>query len=482
MGEQDAILVVDADPETALHLSDFLEREGYSVAVAATGGEGLRRVRQERFALLLIDLELPDIDPTLLVTEAGRVEAPPEVIVVTGRATVDSAIQAVESRSAGYVVKPVDLVRLGAIVARVFERRRLALDNARLNAELTERLAESEAPAANSATGSPTPGVHEAPRRICPRLAPLLRAHTSAAHLAELATGQLVPAAAYHVPKEYLPTLSSTPLPLKEQGFFLPLWADRRPVFTDDVARDARFTHAMFRSFPHQSGLLLPLIVDDEVIGGFYLVWWTARRFLSERTLRGLERVSERVGFSLHTPRLYEQAERNQRRLEVLNEVSRRLAAAHDPQEVLTIIVNEAARLVGAEAAGIRLLEGDDLVVGARTESAAAVMARPRLKGGESLTGVGVARGGPVRVAALAADPRYDPAHKQGALERGYRGFIGVPLKAHGHTVGTLNVFTRGARRFLPDETALMAALADQAALAIDKSRLLHQTEEGRAL
>jgi PAS domain S-box-containing protein len=482
MGEQDAILVVDADPEAALHLSDFLEREGYSIAVAGTGGEGLRRVRQERFALVLIDLELPDIDPTLIVTEAGRVEAPPEVIVVTGRATVDSAIQAVESRSAGYIVKPVDLVRLGAIVARVFERRWLALDNARLNAELTERLAESEALAAISATVSSTLDVHEALRRICRELAHLLGADTSAAYLHELATGQLVPAAAYHVPKEYLPTLSSTPLPLKEQGFFLPLWADRRPVFTDDVARDSRFTHTMFRSFPHQSGLLLPLIVDDEVIGGFYVVWWTMRRRFSERDLQRLERVCEQVGFFLRNARLYEQVERNQRRLEVLNDVSRRLAAAHDPQEVLTIIVNEAARLVGAEAAGIRLLDGDELVVGARTDSASSVMSRPRLKVGESLTGLVVARGEPVVVEDLTADTRYDSAHKQAALARGYRGFIGVPLNAHGRTVGTLNVFTRGARRFLPDEVALLSALADQAALAIEKSQLLHETQEGRAL
>ena len=482
MGEQDAILVVDADPEAALHLSDFLEREGYSVAVAATGGEGLRRVREERFALVLIDLELPDIDPSTILTEAARAEVPPEVIVVTGRATLDSAIRAVESRSAGYVVKPVDLSRLGAIVARVFERRRLAQDNARLNAELTERLAESEALAAISATVSSTLDVREALRRICRELARLLGSDTSAAYLHELATGQLVPVAAYHVPKEYLATLSSTPLPLKEQGFFLPLWAERRPVFTDDVARDARFTHAMFRSFPHQSGLLLPLIVDDEVIGGFYLVWWTTRRRFSERDLQGLERVGEQVGFFLRNARLYEQAERNQRRLEVLNDVSRHLAAVHDPQEVLTIIVNEAARLVGAEAAGIRLLDGDDLVVGARTESAATVMARPRLKVGESLTGLVVAGGEPVVVEDLAADTRYDPAHKQGALAQGYRGFIGVPLNAHGHTVGTLNVFTRGARRFLPDEIALLSALADQASLAIEKAQLLRGTEEGRAL
>src|SRR5262249_10637324 len=355
MGEQDAILVVDANPEAALLLSDFLEREGYSVAVAATGGGGLRRIRQERFALVLIDLELPDIDAAVLVTEAGRVEAPPEVIMITGRATLDSAIRAVEIRRAGYIVKPVDLSRLGAIVERAFERWRLARDNARLNAELTERLTESEALAAISATVSSTLDVREALRRICRELAHLLGADTSAAYLHELATGQLVPAAASHVPKEYLATLSSTPLPLREQGFFLPLWAERRPVYTDDVARDARFTHAMFRSFPHQSGLLLPLIVDDEVIGGFYLVWWTARRLFSERDLRGLERVSEQVGFFLRTARLYEQAERNQRRLEVLNEVSRRLAAAHDPQEVLTIIVNEAARLVGAEPPALRL-------------------------------------------------------------------------------------------------------------------------------
>src|SRR5262249_7112944 len=218
MGEQDAILVVGADPEAALLLSDFLEREGYSVAVAANGGEGLRRIRQERFALVLIALELSDIDPAVLLTEAERVEAPPEVIMITGRATLDSAIRAVETRSAGYIVKPVDLSRLGAIVERAFERWRLARDNARLNAELTERLTESEALAAISATVSSTLDVREALRRICRELAHLLGADTSAAYLHELATGQLVPAAAYHVPKEYLATLSSTPLPLKEQG------------------------------------------------------------------------------------------------------------------------------------------------------------------------------------------------------------------------------------------------------------------------
>ena len=482
MGEQDAILVIDHDPDAALLLSDFLEREGYAVAVARTGAEGLRLIRRDAFALVLLELDLPDADGASLMREAGRMDTPPEIIVVTGRATLDSAIQAVESRSAGYILKPIDLPRLGGIVARVFDRRRLAQDNARLQAELAERLGESEALAAISATVSSTLDVREALRRICRELVRLLSADTAAVYLQDLGSGRLVPTAAYHVPREYMETLSSMPLPLKEQGFFLPLWQERRTVFSDDVARDPRFTHAMFRSFPHQSGLLLPLIVEDEVIGGFYIVWWTTRRSFSERELRGLDHVCEQVGFFLRNARLYEQAKRNQHRLEVLNDVSRRLAAVHDPEEVLTVIVNEAARLVGAEAAGLRLIEGDDLVVGARTESAAGVMARPRLKVGESLSGVVVAAGEPLVVEDLAEDTRHDPAHKRTALEQGFRGFIGVPLRAHGRTVGTLNVFTKGARHFLPDEVALLSALADQASLAIDKARLLREAEEGRAL
>src|SRR5438093_2613401 len=211
MGEQDAILVVDADPEAVLLLSDFLEREGYSVVAAATGGEGLRLLRQRAFALVLLDLNLPDVDGTVLMREAGRVEAPPEVIVVTGHATLDSAIQAVESRSAGYILKPVDFTRLGAIVARVFGRRRLAQENTRLHAELAERLAESEALAAISATVSSTLDVREALRRICRELVRLLGADTAAVYLQDLASVSLVPTAAYHVPRQYPQTLSSPP-------------------------------------------------------------------------------------------------------------------------------------------------------------------------------------------------------------------------------------------------------------------------------
>ena len=178
----------------------------------------------------------------------------------------------------------------------------------------------------------------------------------------------------------------------------------------------------------------------------------------------------------------YGQAEHERRRLEVLYDVTRRLAALHETDELLSLIVHEAARLLGVEAAGMRFVEGDDLVVAARTESAAALMSRPRLKSGESLSGLVVATGEPVAAEDLGEDVRYEPAHKQAALAQGFHSFLGVPLRSQGRLIGTLNVYGKRPCRYGPDEISLLSAFADQAVLAIEKARLLREAEEGRGV
>jgi PAS domain S-box-containing protein len=347
---------------------------------------------------------------------------------------------------------------------------------------LTEQLQESEALLAIARASSSTLDVREALRRICRELTGLIGADTGAVYLHDAPSGQLVPFAGYHIPKEMLTTLLEMPLPLREQGFHLPLWKEQRGVTTDDVAQDPRFRHAAFRSFHHQSGLLLPLILDDEVAGAFYLVWWTARRRVTDHEMSLMETAASQAAGLLRHARLFEQAGREQRRLNVLYDLSRRLAAVHDTDALLALIVDEACALLGAEAAGIRLVEGDDLEVAARTESAAALMSRLRIRVGESLSGRVVAAGEPIVVEDLLADTRYDPASKGAALAQGFHGFLGVPLRIHSQVIGTLNVYTKGHRRFTADEVSLLSALADQAALAIHKARLLGEAEASRHL
>lgn len=482
MPADDVVLVIDDDREVARALHTFIEKEGFEVAVAHTGASGLGRIREGGVGLVLLDLRLPDMGGVEIMRAALGVPAPPEFVIVTGHATLDTAMEAVEGSATGYLPKPVDFSRLGTIVRRVIDRRRLMRENTRLQRELAERLAESETLAAIAGAVSSTLDVPEALRRICRELARLLGADSASAYLLDPATDQLVPTAGYHAPKEHLAALATMTLPAREQSFFQPLWHERRVLYTDDVPGDPRFRDEAFRLFPHQSGLLLPLTTGDEVVGGFYIVWWTARRSPTARELHLLDRVSAQVGLLLRNARLYEQAERNQHRLAVLNEVSARLAAVHEPEEVLSLIVNEAARLLRAEAAGIRLLEGADLLVGARTESAAALMSKPRIKAGESLSGRVVSTCTPLVVKDLAADTMHDPVHKRAAIEHGYRGFVGVPLRSRAQVLGTLNIYTKGVRHFRSDEVALLQGLADQASTAIEKARLFRETEEGRQL
>jgi PAS domain S-box-containing protein len=65
----------------------------------------------------------------------------------------------------------------------------------------------------------------------------------------------------------------------------------------------------LFRSYRHQSGALIPLVVDGEVAGTFYLVWWTERRRVDAAEAATLKTIGQQVGLLLRNARLVEQAE-----------------------------------------------------------------------------------------------------------------------------------------------------------------------------
>ncbi|HKW90590.1 MAG TPA: GAF domain-containing protein [Methylomirabilota bacterium] len=470
--DADTILIVDDDREVTATLGAYLTREGYAVTTAATGAEGLARLTEKPIALLLVDMHLPDMDGTRVMRTAQQLAVPPEVVVVTGHATIDSAIQAVEGGTAGYLLKPIELPRLGAVVRRVFERRRLVRENSHLQSEMAARLKETEALLAIAHTASATLDVQEALRRICRELALLVGAGTGAAYLLDAASGQLLPCAGYHVPKEMIETFLATPIPLGGQGFRDDVWEGRRPVFSDDVAADPRFGFELFRRFPHQSGLVLPLLLDDTVAGAFYFAWWTERKIFTERELTLVENVAAQVAVLIRHARLFDKAERERRQLGSLYEISRELAAAEDTDQILSLLVNEAATLLGVEAAGIRLVEGGALVVRALTDSAKPVLSRSRIRLSQSLSGAVVTTARPVVIADIAEDHRTDPVDREGAVRQGFHGYLGVPLHIQGRVIGCLNVYAKSRRQFTTEDVSLLSVLGDHASLAIHKARL----------
>ncbi|MEE8466515.1 MAG: GAF domain-containing protein, partial [Dehalococcoidia bacterium] len=188
-----------------------------------------------------------------------------------------------------------------------------------------------------------------------------------------------------------------------------------------------------------------------------------------------LTAFADQASLALEKARLLNEAEREKERSDALYRVSNLLAGAHDTDEVLDLIVNEAARLVDAHGAWMRLLEGEALVLGAATESTAAIAAE--IAGLASNSGRAFATKQPVLVEDAAIGEGLAPETQAIAQNYGVHGLVVVPLLANARAIGTLTVVDNRVRLFTEDEISLLMAFADQASLALEKARLLNEAE-----
>jgi two-component system cell cycle response regulator len=106
------ILVVDDDPNLRKTLSDILKIKGYDTAVAATGAEAVAAAGQGTFSLALIDLMLPDMPGLEVMARIKAISPLTEAIILTGHASMDTAIEATRQGAYSYLLKPYQMDEL----------------------------------------------------------------------------------------------------------------------------------------------------------------------------------------------------------------------------------------------------------------------------------------------------------------------------------------------------------------------------------
>lgn len=129
MPEKDRILVVDDEPEQGRLLHRALGRLGYAVSVVTGGDEAIGCLDRAPFDLLIADLVLPDMDGLQVIDHALQVPYPPEVILITGYPSLESAQQAIERGVHDYLIKPLNYAELGVKVRKALQQRRVAREN-----------------------------------------------------------------------------------------------------------------------------------------------------------------------------------------------------------------------------------------------------------------------------------------------------------------------------------------------------------------
>ncbi|MCA1631670.1 MAG: sigma-54 dependent transcriptional regulator [Acidobacteria bacterium] len=138
------ILVAEDEANLRLVLQKELERAGHEVRVAPDGEAALKLLEEMNVDVLLTDINMPRIDGMELLRRVHQRPNPPEVIMLTGHATIETAIEAMKLGAYDYLSKPYHITELDALVKQAAEKRRLRVDNQRLRAQIERRSAAPE--------------------------------------------------------------------------------------------------------------------------------------------------------------------------------------------------------------------------------------------------------------------------------------------------------------------------------------------------
>ncbi|HET9490895.1 MAG TPA: GAF domain-containing protein [Methylomirabilota bacterium] len=332
----------------------------------------------------------------------------------------------------------------------------VAIDKARLFQQTQIRLRETETllniTKAVSSTLDPT----ETMRRVAREIARTLGADMVGAYLADATQEALHPIAGYRVPRELYDDFLRFPIPIKGHPAIEEAWQRRQAVWSNDAPGDPRIHRPSFDRFPHQSLLFVPMIVKAQPIGGFFVIWWTERRDFRPDEIRIVEAISDQAAMFMENARLYSEATRQRREAEELARLARMLTQSLDAADVGERIVESALALLGGSFSVLRLLQPDGTLklIAAKGDAQTIAVLPAVAPAREGVVGQAVAQGAPVWSASIGEEE------------------LAVPLRVKREIIGALGVGASPGRRFTEAEVALVQTFADQAATALENSRL----------
>src|SRR5260370_23791892 len=134
-----SIVIIDDEAAIRESLETLLEFEGYSVESAETGEQGLAKIGQRPFDLVLLDYALPDRNGLEVLADIRERDPQLAVIVVTAYGTVDNAIRVIQAGATNFIQKPWDNEKLLADVRGVVARRHAVGENEQLKHALRQR-------------------------------------------------------------------------------------------------------------------------------------------------------------------------------------------------------------------------------------------------------------------------------------------------------------------------------------------------------
>ncbi|OGL11663.1 MAG: hypothetical protein A3I17_08205 [Candidatus Rokubacteria bacterium RIFCSPLOWO2_02_FULL_72_37] len=281
------------------------------------------------------------------------------------------------------------------------------------------------------------------------------------------------------------------------EGFVLPEGAGliglalrrRQTMTTPDFATDPRVVlppevRARLERALYRSGLVVPLVVQDRIIGALGIGDVEGRVFTAAE-IDLAQTFADQAAGALEHARLYEAAQYRLRRAETLVNVGRAINSTLDLTEVMRRIARETHRAVGADMVGAFVADAEERflrpVAGYRVPKAllGSFLTHPIPLHGHRILEDAWRKCRPAWSSDVAADPRVD---KETLARFPHRSSLFFPIAVRGRSVGAFFVaWLHEQHAFTPEETSLIEAISDQAALALENARLYDEAARSEA-
>ncbi|MBI1983318.1 MAG: sigma-54-dependent Fis family transcriptional regulator [Acidobacteria bacterium] len=138
MNSNVGILIVDDEPVVRDSLGKWFEEEGYTVETASSAREALLKLPRQRWDLAVVDIKMPGMDGLDLQRKMREIDPELIIVIMTGYASVETAVRALKDGAYDYITKPFDPDDLAHLIRKALEHRRMKDENLRLRQSLEE--------------------------------------------------------------------------------------------------------------------------------------------------------------------------------------------------------------------------------------------------------------------------------------------------------------------------------------------------------
>lgn len=122
------ILIIDDEKAIRKTLGEILSYEGYKIDDAENGDEGLKKIREKTYDVVLCDIKMPKVDGLEFLEKAKEINPDVPIIMISGHGTIETAVEAVKKGAFDYVAKPPDLNRLLITIRNAMDKQTLVTE------------------------------------------------------------------------------------------------------------------------------------------------------------------------------------------------------------------------------------------------------------------------------------------------------------------------------------------------------------------